>query len=101
MHLHKPHTQYVSGLHWSRRAPSLLHTSSYDGTVKTLHAAHAAWECLYHSETHEFSAFTPAADAVNTLWLGTNAGEVGAVDPRASALACPMRPAHSKKVISN
>jgi hypothetical protein len=58
VHLHKPHSQYVSGLVWCPHNPQAVFSSSYDGTVKCLHAERRQFVTLHHAPEHEFSAFT-------------------------------------------
>jgi WD40 repeat protein len=103
--LFKPHSQYVSGLAWHPHRSSHLLSASYDGSVRCLDVDAEHFSLLHCSDSHEYSAFSPAAaasDASPTLWLGTNTGSIGAIDPRApstgSSAAVAAMTCHEKKV---
>mgnify|MGYP001296395253 CR=1 FL=1 len=95
VHLHKAHTQYISGLKWANNS---IYSSSYDGTVKCLDVEKRAFLTLYHSDEHEISAFTLNPKEPTNLWLGTNDGEISAYDTRTNQIVMPFIPRHNKKV---
>jgi|TARA_B100000513_G_scaffold185824_2_gene107191 WD40 repeat protein len=99
VHLLKPHYQYVSGLGWSSRRTGVLHSCSYDGSIRELDAQRAAFSLVHSFETLELSALACAPDA---LWFATNEGAVGAVDVRAggggAAVAHAPRRIHAGRV---
>ena len=97
VYLFKPHQQYVSGLAWAPGGMEAVLSASYDGTIKCLDLERREFRCLYHEAEHEISAF---ALGVGALWLATNEGELGAVDPRTGAQADVKVSARHKKKIN-
>ena len=79
-----PHQQYVSGLAWAPWAAARpFSPASYDGTIKCLDLERREFRYLYQAE-HRDLGVRPRR---GRLWLATNEGELGAVDPRTGAQA--------------
>jgi hypothetical protein len=98
--LHRPHTQYVSGLGWGshHRSPHALFSSSYDGTIKCLNAERREWSTLFAAvDEHEISAFSPSPDSTS-LWYATNGGMIGAIDTRSSAVVEAATQRNARKI---
>lgn len=98
VHLHKAHTQYVSGLVWSPHAAQALYSASYDGSIKCLDCARQVFYTLYYAKDDEISAFTIAAAAPSVLWHGSNRGEIGAADARTGKVSHALQARHARKV---
>merc|ERR1719163_1453528 len=96
--LFRPHTQYISGIHWLPASSSSLLSSSYDGTVRKLDLQKQTFLCVYGSEEEdEFSAMCCSSNE-STVYLGDTNGNFSILDVRTEKNMSAPLGLHDKKV---